>query len=128
MKVLLDTHALLWFIFGDLRLSPKVRATIEDGNSTVLIGTATLWEIAIKVSLGKLELQCSYEEFLRRTLYDEDFSHLSITLEALSVLAQMPLHHRDPFDRLLIAQAISQKLPIVTRDPAFAAYPVEIIW
>ncbi|MBX2999168.1 MAG: type II toxin-antitoxin system VapC family toxin [Caldilineaceae bacterium] len=128
MKVLLDTHTLLWFIFGDLRLSPKARAMIADGSNTVLLSTATLWEIAIKVSLSKLELQCSYEEFLRRTLYDEEFSHLSITLEALSILAQMPHHHRDPFDRLLIAQAISQRLPIVTRDPAFADYPIEIIW
>jgi PIN domain nuclease of toxin-antitoxin system len=128
VKVLLDTHALLWFLFGDQRLSDPGKAIIADIQNVALVSTATLWEIAVKVNLGKLELEGSYEEFLLRSLYEEECTLLPISLDALTTLARLPLHHRDPFDRLLIAQAIAENVPIMTRDVAFSDYPVDIIW
>ena len=92
------------------------------------MSTTTFWEVAIKASIEKLELHGTYQEFRHRVQHEFKCTHLPIDLDALALIATLPLHHRDPFDRLLIAQAISQNLPIVTRDPAFAGYPIEILW
>jgi PIN domain nuclease of toxin-antitoxin system len=103
VKVLLDTHTLLWFPFGDQRISTTGKAVIADIQNVALVSTVTLWEIAVKMTLNKLELQGSYEEFLLRALYEEECTLLPISLEALTTLTRLPLHHRDPFDRLLVA-------------------------
>jgi PIN domain nuclease of toxin-antitoxin system len=127
MRMLLDTHAFLWFVRDDDRLSRVIKEEIILLQNEVLLSHASLWEIVIKASIGKLDIQQRFEELIQRA-QDEAMTLLPIDLDSLALVATMPLHHRDPFDRLLIAQALSQNLPIVTRDPAFAAYPVEIIW
>ncbi len=127
MRILLDTHAFLWFITDDDRLTRVAREEIILIENEVLLSYASLWEIAIKASTGKLDMQQQYEELIRRAM-DEAMTLLPIDLDALALVTTLPFHHRDPFDRLLIAQAIVQNLPIVTRDPAFAGYPVELIW
>jgi PIN domain nuclease of toxin-antitoxin system len=120
---LLDSHALLWFLAGDgKRIGPRLRERLEDDATTV--SAASFWEIAIKVSLGKLrapqELPGRVEEL--------GFQLLPVRPEHAWRARDLPLHHRDPFDRLLIAQAQVERLPIVTADPEFAPYEVEIIW
>ena len=128
MRLVLDTHSLLWFIMGDGRLSGKARTIIEDIDNHVLISGGSLWEIAIKVNIGKLRLLRSYEEFFPAELQKNAIEVLPIRHEDLAVLVNLPLHHRDPFDRLIIAQAISENIAIATKDGAFRDYEVQIIW
>ncbi len=103
MKLLLDTHAFLWFIGGDERLSPTARKLIEDMNNDVYLSVASLWEIAIKISLGRLQLAQDFEAFMAQQLVLNRIDILNITLKQTSQVATLPFHHRDPFDRLLIA-------------------------
>jgi len=128
MRVLLDTHAFLWFISGSKKLSSVARNMIADLDNEVFLSVASLWEIAIKVSLGKLDLVQPYEELIPEQLQQEEISTLPIELEHLTNMIKLPFHHRDPFDRLIIAQGIVEGLPIVSFDPVFADYPVRIIW
>ena len=128
MRLVLDTHSLLWFIMGNDRLSRKARTTIEDLDNQVLVSVGSLWEIAIKVNIGKLTFLRSYEEFFPVELQKNEIEVLPIRHKDLAVLANLPLHHRDPFDRLIIAQAISEDIAIVTKDSAFQGYAVQIIW
>ena len=128
MRLVLDTHSFLWFIMGDDRLSRRARTVIEDLDNRALISAGSLWEIAIKVSIGKLTLLRSYEEFFPVELQKNEIEVLPIRHEDLAILAHLPFHHRDPFDRLIVTQAISENIPIVTRDSAFQDYEVQIIW
>lgn len=128
MRVRLDTHASLWFVAGDSQISRLARQIIESTSNEVLVSMGSFWENAIKYSAKKLEIEGKFLELLLEDMTQHHFDFLPIDLEALSLVATLPFHHRDPFDRLLNAQAIAQNLPIVTRDPAFAAYPVELIW
>lgn len=122
MRQLLDSHTLLWFVLGDRRrISPTLRARIEAG-ATVSI--ASLWETAIKSALGKLEAP----DDLPQRVGELGFELLGITVEHAWAVRHLPHHHRDPFDRLLIAQAQIEQLPVVTADPAFADYDVTVIW
>ena len=121
--MLVDSHALLWFVAGDSRrIGRDLRARVEAEATSV--SAASLWEIAIKVSLGKLDAP----EDLPDRVQDLGFELLPITPEHVWRVRQLPFHHRDPFDRLLIAQAQEQRLPIVTADPAFDAYDVAVVW
>jgi len=128
MRLLLDTHAFLWFINGDDNLSQHSKLLIQDVNNEVLISIATLWEISIKNSLNKLELAQPFEVLIPRELADNEFTVLPITVEHLIQLGKLPFHHRDPFDRILIAQSLCEQLPIVSKDSQFYNYPLEIIW
>ncbi len=128
MKFLLDTHAFIWFIAGDNTLSNKVRELIEDTSNERLISSASAWEMAIKFSLGKLMMDASFDELFPDQLQSNDITLLPIHLTHLSRIAQMPLHHRDPFDRLLVAQCQVEGIPILSRDPAFDAYGIQRIW
>ena len=130
MNSLLDTHSLIWFALDDPHPSAKARALIEDPENKVAISMATLWEIAIKVSIGKLPLNRPYEDFVAECLETQLFSLLPIEPSHTIFLASMPFPpgHKDPFDRLLIAQAIVENLPIVSVDVAFDHYPVRRIW
>lgn len=122
MRQLLDSHTLLWFVLGDRRrISPPLQARIEEG-ATVSI--ASLWEIAIKSALGKLQAP----DDLPQRVEELGFELLGVTVEHAWAVRHLPHHHRDPFDRLLIAQAQIEQLPIVSVDPAFAAYDVTVIW
>jgi PIN domain nuclease of toxin-antitoxin system len=126
--MLLDTHTFLWYVDSDAQLSAHARSVIQDPGNEVLVSVASLWEIAVKASLGKLSLAAPYEVLMPYVLTITGFKLLDISLRHLVMLGDLPMHHRDPFDRLLIAQAASDYLPTLTRDPQFALYPVTIIW
>lgn len=127
MKLLLDTHTFLWFLDDSPQLSHKGKALLEADNA-LLLSIASLWEIAIKVRLGKLTVAVPIEVLMTQQLTHNDIELLPITVVPLIVVSTLPLHHRDPFDRLLIAQAMVEQLPIVSADPAFDAYPVQRLW
>ncbi len=128
MKLLLDTHAFLWFLMGDSRLGEEARTGIVQGESEVLLSTASLWEIAIKVSLGKLRLARPFADLIPAQIDANGFRLLGITLEHVELVSRLPFFHRDPFDRLLAAQALTEKVPVVSRDSALDAYGVRRIW
>lgn len=128
MRALLDTHSFLWFIAGDAHLSALARQTIEDLDNEMFISTANLWEIAIQVSIGKLGLGGPYEQFIPQELKRQKMVVLPIEVAHLSVVSQLPLHHRDPFDRLIIAQALTEGMPIISVDEVFDAYGVQRVW
>ncbi len=128
MRLLLDTHALLWFVLDDPKLSATARAATADPDNDVLISPASYWEIAIKVGLGKYELAEPFDDFMHRAIAGNGFGVLPISPEHAGRLVSLPYHHRDPFDRLLIAQAIHEAIQIIGVDPAFDAYPIERIW
>lgn len=127
MNHLLDTHTIIWFINGDSELSKKARNLIERDSVTNFVSVASLWEIAIKVSLGKLELNGPFSE-IKIQLDQNGFQVLPITWEDTLLIASLPFHHRDPFDRILIAQSINNKLNIITRDEQFKHYAVSLVW
>lgn len=128
MKILLDTHTFLWFIEGDPNLSDIARREIEFEDNQRFLSVASLWEISIKVSIGKLKLGMSFADLVTRQVYGNAIELLDIRAEHLEELAKMPFHHRDPFDRLIIAQSIVEKLLVISRDRAFASYPVLLRW
>jgi PIN domain nuclease of toxin-antitoxin system len=127
MKAILDTHAFLWGIAGDRRMSQKARDVFV-GPSDLVLSTASIWEILIKVQLRKLSLPEPSGPYVIRKMADNQIKTLPIELNHLLALEGLALHHRDPFDRMLIAQAMEENLPIVTSDPLFARYQVEVIW
>ena len=128
MRYLLDTNALLWFLAGDTKLSGRARGLIEDPNNEKLLSIVSLWEIAIKVRLGKLELDKPFEQVFPETLDFNYIQILDITVESLIKLTTLPFHHRDPFDRLIIAQGFVEGLPIITVDTIFDAYSINREW
>jgi PIN domain nuclease of toxin-antitoxin system len=128
MRAILDTNSFLWFISGNDELSNASKTFISDLNNELVLSTASLWEIAIKVSIGKLELLQSYEKLIPQQLEENDIGILSITLKHLSKLIDLPFHHRDPFDRLIIAQALMEEIPVISSDGIFSEYPVKLIW
>jgi PIN domain nuclease of toxin-antitoxin system len=127
VNLLLDTHALIWLLEGDLRLSQTARSAIEDPQNTNFISIATFWEIAIKTSLGKLETKTPLSNLKHMTL-DNGIEILPITIEHTLIVSDLAFHHRDPFDRLLIAQAIHEKMSVLSRDEHFKQYAIHIIW
>ena len=127
MKLLLDTHTFLWFIDDSPLLSAKGKALLEADND-LLLSIGSLWEIAIKICLGKLTVVMPTEVLMTQQLTSNDIDVLSITVPHLVTVSTLPLYHRDPFDRLIIAQAMVEQMPIVSADPAFDAYPVERLW
>ena len=130
MKLLLDTHTFLWLIAGDPNLSPSARQAIENPANESVLSVASLWEMAIKVSLGKLTLDFAlpFAEAIGGQLRDNGISVLPLELAHVGQVAVMSFHHRDPFDRLIVAQALVEGIPVVGRDPAFDPYGVQRIW
>ena len=128
MRLLLDTHTFLWFISGDGQLSSKARELISDPENEVLLSVASLWEIVIKVGLGKLRLAGSFEEVIPSQLQSNDIEVLGIELAHLSELNHLPQHHKDPFDRLIIAQALAEGMPLLSKDDNFKEYRVQLLW
>jgi len=127
MNLLLDTHALIWFTEGSDKLSSKAKQEISKSSNSKFISIVSLWEIAIKVSKNKLEIKQTFQE-LNRFLFLNSIQVLGIEFNHLNSLLDLPQHHGDPFDRLLIAQAVSEKLTIISADRHFTAYSVEVIW
>ncbi len=128
MRLLLDTHSLLWFLLDDPRLSIPGLATIEDPLNNVEVSPASYWEIAIKIRLGKYSLPEPYQTFMEREIADNDFRILPIEPKHTAMLTTMPLYHRDPFDRLLVAQASIEGIPLVSADARLDAYGITRIW
>jgi PIN domain nuclease of toxin-antitoxin system len=128
MKVLLDTNAALFFWADPARLSPAARAILEDADNTLIFGQVSTWEICLKYQIGKLPLPEKPGPFIRKRLERDQLVYEPISDDALFASAELPKHHADPFDRLLIATASLLRVPIVTSDPLFKAYPVDVIW
>jgi len=128
MRLLLDTHSFLWFVSGDERISPTARVLVEDMQNEVFLSVASLWEMAIKVSLGRLQLEQPFDAFISQQISINHIRLLNITIGHTAKVAELPFHHRDPFDRLLIAQALVEQMPIVSGDPVLDMYGVTRLW
>lgn len=127
MKLLLDTHVFLWWLADDPRLSATLRRAIADADNNCAISAASSWEIAIKLSMGKLKLDLEADADLAELPRLCGFDELAITHQHAAHVRSLPLHHADPFDRMLIAQAQTEGLTIATVDPAFARYAVAVV-
>ncbi len=127
MKAILDTHAFLWALAGDARMSRHAR-DIFAGPADLSLSIASIWEILIKVQSGKLNFPRPAGPYLLSKLAENRIKSLPISIDHLLALERLPMHHRDPFDRILIAQGLEEKIPIITSDPLFRNYPVEVIW
>jgi PIN domain nuclease of toxin-antitoxin system len=128
VKLLLDTHAFLWFIEGNDKLSDEAKRLIEEDGNTRFLGVGSLWEMAIKVSIGKLEVPLPFTRLVREHVEGNAIEQLAVEAEHLDVQRALPFHHRDPFDRLIIVQAREEAMPIVGKDEAFEDYNVELLW
>jgi PIN domain nuclease of toxin-antitoxin system len=128
LKLLLDTHAFLWFVLDDPKLSATARQVIESGANETCISLASFWEIAIKVSLGRYRLNAAFEAFWTAAIQQNDVTVLPVEVGHVAPLVSMPFHHKDPFDRLLIAQAMAEQIPLVSVDPRLDAYGVSRLW
>lgn len=128
VKALLDTHSLLWWLFDDPKLSRRARAVLKDTGNVILVSSASAWEIATKHRLGKLPEAGDAVSRLPELIRQCRFDALPISIDHALAAGRLPCHHRDPFDRMLIAQARSEQLPILTNDRTFRKYDVDLIW
>jgi len=127
MKILLDTHTFLWFLGGNEELSKKARTLVENTQNEKYVSIASFWEISIKNSLGKLTLDVPFAE-LKTEAIKNSFQILPITFEDTLQLNTLPFHHRDPFDRIIISQAMANNLTLLSRDNNFSQYNVNLLW
>ena len=128
MKLLLDTHAFLWWLEGSPALGRRARAEVANPDNEVFLSIASCWELAIKVSLGKLRVAQSLERFIPEQLTRNGFALFGVELRHVARVANLPFHHRDPFDRVLVAQALQDELAIVSADRIFRKYGVTVVW
>ena len=128
MRLLLDTHAIIWAIDDQPQLSPVALAVIRDPANDRVVSAATIWELSIKVGQGKLALSLPYRQWMDRAIADLKLTILPVTVEYADRQATLPLHHKDPFDRLMIAQALVEGIPIVSADVTFDPYGVTRLW
>ena len=128
MKYLIDTHTLLWIVTDSPKLSARAKSLYLDVQNTIFVSLASLWELAIKSSLGKISFEMPLEDFVEEHIRDNDIEILSIELPHILRIEKLPFHHRDPFDRLIIAQQIEENLPVISADEIFDAYGVKRIW
>lgn len=127
MKYLLDTHTFVWFVNGDKNLSVKAKKEILKASNEKFLSIASIWEMAIKVSLGKLKINCPFKEVLSQ-IEENGFLILPISFEHTLFVSQMQFHHRAPFDRLIAAQAMVEDIVVISRDKSFKSYDVKLIW
>ena len=129
MRVLLDTHAFLWWTSeGGRNLSDRARDLLSDSSTDAVVSVASAWEIAIKVASGRLEIEGDPEQWVPERIHRYGFSAMPVELAHALRAGRLPAIHGDPFDRLLVAQARVEGIPIVTSDPAISRYDVEVIW
>ncbi len=128
MRALLDTHAFLWWISDDRRLSEKAREIVADGRNELFFSAASGWEISIKARLGRLEVPEDLRRFIADQLSRNAFQVLPIYLSHTLHTRVLPDHHRDPFDRILVSQAILEEMLLLSVDPKISHYPVEVVW
>ena len=128
MKILIDTQSLIWYVDQDHLLSRPAHAAITDPQNDLLLSAATIWEIAIKVSIGKLTLSLPFKPWINKAISDLGLFVLPITIDYADAQSSLPHHHGDPFDRLLAAQALVEGISIVSKDVSFDLYSVMRIW
>lgn len=128
MKLLLDTHAFIWLWEDASKVPPRVLAACENPDNTLYLSIASVWEMQIKVAVGKLTFKQPLAEIIEQQKNENGISILPVSLSHIWLLATLPGHHNDPFDRMLVAQATADKLSLVTSDRYIARYPVEIFW
>lgn len=128
MRLLLDTHAFLWFILDEPQLSSAARALIADPRNQIEVSPATYWEIAIKIRLKKYVLPDPFQEFMEREIAINRFSILHVEPRHVAPLTTLPFHHKDPFGRLLVVQAVVEQIPLVSNDSVLDAYPIRRLW
>ena len=128
MRVLVDTHTFLWALLKNHRLSATAKQILTSKEHELYFSLVSLWEIAVKIKIGKLNMVGSSVTYIRDEMVQYGMELLPIRYEHILQLEQLPLHHSEPFDRLLIAQAIAESLPILTHDEKFPLYPVKLIW
>jgi PIN domain nuclease of toxin-antitoxin system len=128
MKVLLDTHAFIWWDSDSAKLSPQARAACQDRANLVLLSVASVWEIQIKLQLGKLHLRLPLADVVAEQQQTNDIQVLPVALGHVLASQDLPAYHKDPFDRLLIAQTNAEEAVLISHDPVFAHYPVKVLW
>lgn len=131
MKIILDTHTFLWYVTGDSRLTNKAKSYLDNRQNTRYVSAATLWEIAIKYSIGKLTLREPYEILIPRLLQVNQFSLLHLSIAHLSQVANLSFpdrEHKDPFDRLIVAQSLVENIPVLSVDQKLDAYGISRLW
>jgi PIN domain nuclease of toxin-antitoxin system len=128
MRCLIDTQSLIWYVDQDHLLSSSAHVAITDPANDLLLSAASVWEIAIKVGLGKLTLSLAYRQWMVKAIADLGLAVLPITVDYADVQAGLPRHHGDPFDRLIVAQAIVETVPVISSDVRFDAYGISRIW
>jgi len=128
LRLLLDTHTLIWYFETHAKMSAVALAAILDPANQKLVSPATFWEIAIKLGTGKYIFAESFSEFVQHAIHDNGFAILPIEPSHCEPLVTLPFHHRDPFDRLLISQAMAESISIISADPIFDKYPVQRLW
>ena len=127
MSLLVDTHAFLWFMAGDQQLSARARRAIERTDGGWWHSAASIWEMAIKSSLGRLSLPVPAEDYIAGKI-QQGLRVLPVDWPHAAAVERLPLHHRDPFDRLIVAQAQRERLAVVTKDAAFRTYDIRVVW
>ena len=127
MKILIDTQAFIWFVENDRQLPAKIKVDLENSDNTIIISIASLWEMAIKISLDKLHLGCDIEVMIDK-VYRNGFEILPILPEHIIKLSTLEYFHRDPFDRIIISQGLSEKMAVVSSDKVFDVYGIKRLW
>jgi PIN domain nuclease of toxin-antitoxin system len=128
MKLLLDSHAFIWWSSEPEKLSSRARACCKDSSNILILSVASVWEMQIKLQLGKLLLVAPLRTLIENQQRNNDLQILRIEIEHALALNTLPLHHKDPFDRMLIAQANAEELFVVSKDEVFKTYPVKLLW
>lgn len=126
MTLMIDTHVLLWYMWDEPRLSRHLKSEIENSQNTILVSNASLWEMAIKISTGKLRLSMSVLE-VEKYLKEKSIDQVNFSFQDLDILSKLPFYHNDPFDRLIIAQALTRNCKVISDDAKFKLYPVQLL-
>jgi PIN domain nuclease of toxin-antitoxin system len=128
MNLLVDSHAIVWAMLDDHRLSPRARRALRTGGERLHVSIVSFWELSLKIALGKLRTITSSIAYLRDECHQHGIQIVPLRVEHILRAESLPLHHRDPFDRMLIAQALHEDLTILTNDTHFRSYPVKVLW
>ncbi len=128
MRLLIDTHTFLWFVWDDSRLSAAAKGMIEDMANELLLSAASIWEMAIKVGTGKLSLGAELDIFLNDHMVKNGIQLLGISIPHVAAVSKLPPVHRDPFDRLIVAQSVVEGVPLVSADPLLESYGIQRLW
>jgi PIN domain nuclease of toxin-antitoxin system len=128
VKILVDAHALIWAVDDPSKLGLQAARVLQDGTNDLFLGAGTIWEISIKVRLAKLSLSLPYQQWMNRAITDLGIRIVPITVAYANAQANLPMHHRDPFDRLMVAQAIVERFALISTDSLLDQYGINRIW